>query len=108
MNVHRHCTVCKVPSHHLCEPRPLNRDGLVHPLAQLLLDVHEFRPYTVRPAFTAQHERAAPRHAPNVGKFQEVKGLRFAKTALPSSFSRIAAKLQQPGLVRMECERKLR
>ena len=69
MNVHRHCTVCKVPSHHLCEPRPLNQDGLVHPLAQLLLDVPEFRPYTVCPAFTAQHERAAPRHAPNVGKF---------------------------------------
>ena len=108
MDVHRHCMVGKVPSHHLCEPRPLNRDGLVHPLAQLLFDVPEFRPHAVCPAYTAQHERAAPRLAADVGKSQEGKGLRFAKTALPSSFSRVAAKFQQSRLVRMECECKLR
>src|SRR4051794_33101823 len=108
MDVHRHCMVGKVPSHHLCEPRPLNRNGLVHPLVQLLLDIPEFRPHAVCPAFTTQHECAAPRLAADMGKSQEGKGLRFAKSALLSSFSRIAAKLQQSGLVRMECEYKLR
>src|SRR5262245_43534319 len=100
MDIHRHRMVSKISPHHLCEPHPLRRNGLVHPLTQLLLDVPEFSPHAVGTAFAAQHEAATARLAADMGESKECKGFRFSPTAFLPSFCRIAAKLQQAGLLR--------
>ena len=40
-------------------------------------------------------------------KAQELEGLRFAEPALLAVLRRVAAELDQAGLVRMQCQRKL-
>src|SRR6185436_20778261 len=74
---------------------------------QLLLDVLEPRPHAIAPGFPLDEELACTRAPADEGGAQEIEGLRFAEPGLPASGRRMATKLDQTGLVRMERQREL-
>src|SRR5438105_4939747 len=100
--VGRNRVVCEEAADDLPQPLPLFGDGSMHPPPQLLLDLLELSPNAVAPALPPEEEAAFARSAADEGEAEKVEGLRFAEPALLAIVRRVAAKLDQTGLVRME------
>ena len=100
--VGRHCVVVEVAGNDLPQPFPLLRDRLMHAPSQLLLDLPKLRPHAVAPGLPLDEELALAGLAADEGEAQEVEGLRFAEPTLGAPARRMAAELDQPGLVRMQ------
>ena len=104
-------TVCgyriigEVACNDLPQPVSLIWDSLVHSLPQLRLDFLELRPHAVAPGLPLKLESSPSRFAADEGEAQESEGLRSADTAFLVVGRRMAAELNQAGLVRMERQR---
>ncbi len=99
--------VVEEPADHLHQPPSLFGDGLVHPPSQFLLHFLEFCPHAIASALPFDQELAGARLAADEGEAQEVEGLRLAEPALRAFGRRMAAELDQTGLVRMQRQREL-
>ena len=99
--VGRHGVIVEVALDDLSQPFPLDRDRLVPALPQLLLDGLQLRPHAVAPGFPFEEELAPTRLATDKSEAQEVEGLRLAESAPLAVRRRMAAELDQTGLVRM-------
>src|SRR5439155_24148622 len=97
----RHGMIVVVAFDDLPQPFPLDRDRLVPALPQLLLDGLQLRPHAVSPGFPLEEEFAPTRLATDKGEAQEVEGLRLTRPAPLAVRRRMAAELDQTGLVRM-------
>src|SRR6266852_7034364 len=86
----------------LPQPVPLRGDWLMPTPSHLVLDLLEFRRHAVASGFTLDEEFSQARGAANEGEAQEIEGLRFAEPALRAPGHRVAAKLDQTGLLRMQ------
>src|ERR1700693_483902 len=80
-------------------------DSLVHSLPQLRLYFLELRPHAVAPGLPLKLEGSPSRFAADEGEAQESEGLRSADAAFLAVGCRVAAELNQAGLVRMERQR---
>src|SRR5882757_9051602 len=98
--VGRHGMIVEVALDDLSQPFPLDRDRLVPALPQLLLDGLQLRPHAVAPGFPLAEELAPTRLATDKSEAQEVEGLRLAEPAPLAVRRRMAAELDQAGLVR--------
>src|SRR5215475_13231976 len=85
----------------LRQPTSLFGDWLVHPLSQALLDFFELYPRAITSAPPMKEEVTPPRLPAYEGESQEPKGLRLCEPSPSASVRRVAAKLDQSGLVRM-------
>jgi hypothetical protein len=97
----RHRMVVKVAADDRSQPFPLEGDCLVSPLSQFLLDFLEFRPHAVASGLPVEQEVALEGLAADEGESQEVEGFRFTEPAPFASDRRMAAELDQAGLVRV-------
>jgi hypothetical protein len=102
-----HRVVGKKPGDDLLQPLPLLGDWLVHAPPQLPLDLLKLCPHAVSPSPSLEKETALAGFAADQGKAEEIEGLRLAETTLSASGRRMAAKLDQAGLVRMQRQREL-
>jgi hypothetical protein len=105
--VGRHGVIGIVAHEHLLQPSSLLGDGPMHAPSQLVLDLLQLRYPAVPPALPEDLEPALPGLSADVSEAKEVERLRFAKPLPLSRLNRIAAKLDQSGLVRVELQRKL-
>src|ERR1035437_3068407 len=97
--------VAEEPGNDLPQPGPLFGDRPVQPPTQFLLDLREFRLHAV-PAGLPLEEKISPAgFAADESETQEIEGLRFASPALPTPGRRVATKLDQASLLRMQRQR---
>src|SRR5689334_18368930 len=106
-HVCRHGVIGEETPNHLLKPLPLMGYGIVSLPAQLLLDLSEFCLAAVTPGFPFELESPLAGSAADQSKTQEVEGLRLTETASLAVVHRIAAELDQPGLLRVERQREL-
>ena len=76
--------------------------------SQLILDLSELCAHAVPSRFPFDQETALSRSAADEREAEKVKGLRFAETPLGARDRCEAAKLDQPGLVRVQRQRERR
>src|SRR5215470_19787880 len=105
--VGRHGVVCEVAPDDLRQPAPLFGDRLMHSPPQLLLYLPELYPHAIAPGFPFKLELALARPATDEHEAQELEGFRFSEPALRSSDRRMAPKLDQAGLIRVQRQREL-
>jgi hypothetical protein len=74
----------------------------MHPPSQPLLDLAELCPHAITPGSPFEEELAPTRLTADVDEPQELEGLRFSKPAPSASVRRMATKLDQAGLLRIE------
>src|SRR5262245_57453527 len=98
----RHGMIDKVAPNDLRQPEALVGDRLVHPLSQLLLNLREFCPHSVTPGFPFKQELTPARASADENEPEEFEGFRFSEPAPRSSNRRMAAELEQAGLLRVE------
>jgi hypothetical protein len=103
--VGRHRVVVEVAFDHLPQPFPLRRDVLMHAPPQCLLDRLELAPHSIASGLPLDQELAPSRLAADEGEAQEVEDLRLAEPASLAVFRREAPELDQPRLLRMQCQR---
>ena len=103
----RHGVVVVVAADDPPQPLPLLGDWLVHAPPQLLFAHLELRPHAVAPGLPFDLEFARAGFAADEGEAQEVEGLRFAEPVPLTAFRRKASELDEPGLLGMQCQRKL-
>src|SRR5512134_3720263 len=103
----RHGMVGEEAGNDLPQPLPLLGDRLVPSPPHLLLDLPELGSHAVTPGLPFDQEVAPTALAADEGKAQEVEGLRFSEPAPGALCRRVAAELDQAGLVRMERQREL-
>src|SRR4051812_4459644 len=106
LDVGRHRVIGEIAGDDLLQPLSLFRDWLVHSSPQFLLNLLEFRRLAVPAGFPVDPEVAPSRGAADEGETQESEGFRLAEAAPLAVAGRISAKLDQPGLLRVErqCE----
>ena len=92
--------------HDLPQPLPLLGDRLVPPPSHLLLDLPELGAHAVAPGLPFDQE-AARRLLPQMKVKPRKWKVRFAEPAPGAPCRRMAAELEQAGLVRMERQREL-
>jgi hypothetical protein len=80
----------------------------MHPPSQFILHPLERTPHAVAPRLPANPEESAAGCSADQDETQKSESLRFILTALLTSFCRIAAELDQLGLLRVQRQRKLR
>ena len=80
--VGRHGVVGIVAGDDQLQPSPLLGDGLLHALAQFVLDLPQLRTSAVPPTFATDLEPALPGPSADVCKPEEVERLRFAEPEL--------------------------
>src|SRR5947199_10198516 len=100
--IRRHRVIVEVAFHHKTQPLSLIWNWQVHTPPQLLFDHLELRPHAVRSGFPFNLESARASFPADEGEPQEVEGLGFAEPTPPAALCREAAKLDQPGLLRMQ------
>src|ERR1700716_220883 len=105
--VSRHCVIVEVAADNPAQPPPLFRDRLVHAPSHLLLDLLELRPHAVPSGFPFDLEFPCSGFATDEGEAQKVEGLRLAEPLPLAALCRKASELDQPGLLRMQRQRKL-
>ena len=79
----------------------------MQPPSQFLLYSLQFGAHPISAGLPFKLESASSGAPTDVGKSKKVERLRFAKTSCGSMFNRIATKLNQTGLVRMQRQCKL-
>ena len=102
-----HGVIIEVAADDPPQPSPLVGDRLMHALPHLLFDHLELRPHAVRPGFPFDLEPTGASFTADEGEAQEVEGLRLAEPAPLAAFRCKASELDQPGLLGMQCQRKL-
>src|SRR5918995_4780179 len=107
LDVGRHRVISEIAGDDLLQPLPLFRDRLVQSSSQLLLDLLEFGHPPVPAGFPMDQEVSPSRGAADEGETQESEGFRLAEAAPLAVARRIAAELDQPGLLRVERQREL-
>jgi hypothetical protein len=75
------------PRHHRLQPSTLFRNGVMHAVTQLRLDLPKLRSHTVCPRLALKLERTAPGLTADEREPQEGEGFRFAKPS-PLALSR--------------------
>src|SRR5215211_1703022 len=105
--VGRHGVIGIVAHEHLLQPSSLLGDGPMHAPSQLVLDLLQLRYLAVPSALLEDLEPALPGLPADVGEAKEIERFRFARHLPVAGLSRITAKLDQSGLVRVELQRKL-
>src|SRR5204863_6475629 len=83
-------------------------DWLVHSPLQRLLDLHELRAQPIATGLPLEEEATAARFGAYEGEAQEVEGLRFGKPAPLAVGRRMAAELDDAGLVRVQRQGEVR
>jgi len=76
----------------------------MHAAAQLFLNPPKPRPHAIASCSALELERSSPGRAADEREPQERKGLRSAKSAPLSAYSRVAAELQQSRLLPVQLE----
>src|SRR5919199_1812598 len=99
--VRRHRMVSEIADNHLLQPPPLRGDGLMQAPTQRLLHGLELRPHALTTALPLKLEAAAAGSAADEREGQE-EGLRLAKAPPRPVHRRLAAELDEAGLVRMQ------
>src|SRR5271169_1461792 len=105
--VGRHGVIREEAPHHLRQPASLFGNRLMHPPSQFLLDLRELCPHAITPGFPFEEEFAPSGLTADVDEPQELEGLRFSKPTPGASVRRMATKLDQAGLIRIERQREL-
>ena len=103
-----HRVVGEVTSHHACEPSPLIRDGQMPASPELVVDLLELGPHPFGDGVAPEPETPVLALPTDVGEAQEVEGFRPAKSPCRSSLGGEPPELDEPGLVRMQFQAKLR
>ena len=98
--VPRYREITVVPKQHRSQPGPLAGDGETHALPQGLLHLLEFPAQPPGNGLSPHRKLALPRLA--VREAEKVKRLRFPLAPSLTSFCRKAAKLDEPGLLRVQ------
>src|SRR5437867_3383204 len=99
--VARHGVVSVVTLHHPFQPRPDERDRLMHLPAQLLLNHSELCPHPLCRRMPPDHKMASRVRATKVREPEERECFRLSLPSLPSSRRRKAPELDQPRFLRM-------
>jgi hypothetical protein len=92
----------EISKHDTGQPLALFGSGCMHPPSKLRLDGLQLGPHPVAARTPPDLETPLAGAPADVGEAEEIKGFRFAKPAGLAVGRRKAAKLDQPGLVRME------
>src|ERR1700735_4238643 len=105
--VGRHGMVVGEAAYDLLQPFPLFGDWPMHAPPQFLLHLQQLRRHAVAPGLPLELEVAPAVLAADEGEAQEAEALRLAQPALLAPRRRMAAELNQTGLLRMQRQRKL-
>src|SRR6516165_12123622 len=104
--VGRHCVVVEVAADYRAKPFPQRGDRQVHAPSQYVPDLPQLRPHAVRPGLPFDLELAGAGLATDEGEAQELEGLRLAELVPRAAFRREASELDQPGLLRVQRQRR--
>src|SRR6202048_3826447 len=107
-NVGRHCVVVEVALDDMPQPLAHRREWVVHAPPHLLADRLELRSHAVAPGLPFDQEATPARFTADEDEAEEVEGFRLAEPAPLAVLRRIASELDQPGLLRVKRQRKLR
>ena len=88
--------------HHRSQPSSLFGHVLVPASPKVLTDFQQLRLLPVASRMAGQQKATPPRSRADMGKAQEVEGLRFAFPALGPIGRGVSAEFDQPGLVRVQ------
>ena len=105
--VRGHCVVGEEARRDLLQPFPLFGDWPVHLPPQRVLHSPEGRPHAVTSGLPQNLELTRPCSPADEREAQKGERLRFAKTQFLALCRRMATKLDQPGLIRVQRQRKL-
>src|SRR3972149_273845 len=105
--VPRDRVVVKPPLDHGAKPSARLLDRRVHPSLQLHFDLLQLGPHALGNRFAFDGERALPRGSATMRETQEVERLRPPLPTVLSPFRRVAAKLDQSGLLGVKLEAEL-
>jgi hypothetical protein len=94
--------------HHPPQPRSLRVDCLVRPSTQRLLDHLQLGAHPVAARLPLELETSSPAVSADVDEAKNVERLRFAETACPPVFGRMASELDEPCLPRVQRQGELR
>jgi hypothetical protein len=97
-----------VTLHHASQPFALFRDGLVPTLHELVFDLPQLRPHSLRDRDAPQPEPSMLGLPAKVREPKEIKRLRLPETTSRSAPGGMPPELDQPGLVRVQLQPKLR
>lgn len=103
-----HGVVGEMSSHHARQPAPLVGDGLVPAVLELVLDLLELGPQSLRDGMTPKPEAAVLALPTDVGQAQEIERLRLPEAPRCPSPSGKAPELDQSGLVGVQLQTELR
>ena len=103
--VRGHCVVGEESRRDLPQPVPLFGDWVVHPPPQFVLHSPKCRSHAVASGLPENLELSLACMPANERETQKGKSLRFAKTALLALCRRMAAKLDQSRLIRVQRQR---
>ena len=106
-SVCRHGMVREKARYDLAQPIALLRDWLVSLAQQRFFDFLELRAHAVPPGLPLEEEPAPSRFSADQREAEKIERLRFSKTSLGAIGRRVAAKLDQAGLFRMQRQREL-
>src|SRR5712692_4075424 len=99
LDVVRHGVIGEVAGHNLPQPGALLADRLMQAAAQGLLDLAQLGPRAVAPRLPVQRELAGPRRPADMREAEEGEGLGLAQAAPPPVRRRMAAELDEAGLL---------
>ena len=99
--------VCEITAHHLPQPSPLLRDGIVLPFVQLLFDRLQPLPHSVATRVPLQLKGTVSCRATDVVEAQKRERLRRPQPSLCTSFGGESSEGKNSRLFRMQRQRKL-
>ena len=94
--------------HHASQPFALFRDGLVPTLPELVFDLPQLRPHSLRDRDPPQPEPSMLGLPTEMREPKEIERLRLPETTSRSAPGGMPSELDQPGLVRVQLQPKLR
>jgi hypothetical protein len=97
-----------VTLHHASQPFALFRDGLVPTLPELVFDLPQLRPHSLRDRDPPQPEPSMLGLPTEMSEPKEIERLRLPETTSRSAPGGMPSELDQPGLVRVQLQPKLR
>jgi len=102
LGIGRYRMVREVPAHHLGQPPPLLWDRFMHTPLKFRFEGTQLGAHPVTARLAVKQEEAAAGPPTDVREPQKVERLRFAKTAFFAIVGRMATKLDQTRLVRVQ------